>query len=264
MMELNKLTTAQQQFFEDQGYLLDLPAIFLGEEAKRMQRGYEQVISLLQGDENPSDIMGWHKTSRFLYDICAHPQILSCVEGVLGKDFYLAATEFITKSPHSDKIVPWHQDSYYWSTALNNTVTVWLAITDVDEANGAMQVIPGTHKAGLIQHKIAGEDAILSFELDQGTFSEKDAVSMIIPAGGISMHVDSLIHGSGPNNSERWRIGFVIRYSKTTVRWDPQIYPNFEIFMMQGIDEFGYHPQGEVPVEPFGRPPYTKRIRKRE
>ncbi|MZQ86062.1 phytanoyl-CoA dioxygenase family protein [Paenibacillus sp. 5J-6] len=263
-MGLNQLTTEQQQFYEDYGYLLSLPVVFSGEEVKELQQGYEQLTALLQGDENPSDIMGWHKTSRWLYDICAHPQIINYVEGVLGSNFYLAASEFITKSPHSDKVVPWHQDSYYWSTALNNTVTVWLAFTDVDEANGAMKVIPGTHKAGVIQHKIAGEDAILSFELDQGTFSEKDAVSMIIPAGGISMHVDSLIHGSGPNTSERWRNGFVIRYSKTMVQWDPQTYPDFQLYMMKGKDEYGYHPQGELPVEAFGRPPYAKRIRKRE
>ncbi|OCT12211.1 hypothetical protein A8709_30680 [Paenibacillus pectinilyticus] len=263
-MELNKLTAEQQQFYEDQGYLLGLPVIFVGEEMKQLQEGYAQIVSLLQDDENPSDIMGWHKTSRWLYDICAHPQILTYVEGVLGEDFYLAASEFITKSPHSDKTVPWHQDSYYWSTALNNTVTVWLAFTDVDEANGAMKVIPGTHKAGIIQHKIAGDDAILSFELEQGTFSEKDAVSMVIPAGGISMHVDSLIHGSGVNSSDRWRIGFVIRYSKTMVKWDPNVYPNYQLYMMRGKDEYQYHPQGEVPTASFGRPAYAKRIRKRE
>lgn len=263
-MVMRALTAEQQQFYEEQGYLLGLPVIYTGEELERLQMGYAQIVSTLQADETPSDIMGWHKTSRWLYDICAHPQILNYVEGVLGSNFYLSASEFITKSPQSDRTVPWHQDSYYWATDLNNTVTVWLAMTDVDEGNGAMKVIPGTHKAGLIQHKIAGDDAILSFELDQGTFSEKDAVSMVIPAGGISMHVDSLIHGSGPNPSDRWRVGFVIRYSKTSVRWDPNLYPNYQLYMMRGKDEYGHHPQGELPVEPFGRPPYTKRIRKRE
>lgn len=263
-MELKSLTAEQQQFYEEQGYLLGLPAIFTGEELIKLQQGYEHILSLLQADENPSDIMGWHKTSRWLYDICAHPQILNYVEGVLGSDFYLSASEFITKSPNSDRTVPWHQDSYYWSTDLNHTVTVWLAITDVDEGNGAMKVIPATHKAGLIQHKIAGEDAILSFELDRGTFSEKDAVSMIIPAGGITMHVDTLIHGSGPNPSNRWRVGFVIRYSKTSVKWDPKLYPNYQLYMMRGQDTYGHHPQGELPAEPFGRPPYTKRIRRKE
>jgi len=263
-MKLRILTAEQQEFYEQKGYLLGLPQIFSGEEVKQLQEGYAHIVSLLLDDESPGDIMGWHKTSRWLYDICAHPQILNYVEGVLGKDFYLAASEFIPKAPHSDKIVPWHQDSYYWSTALNNSVTVWLAFTDVDEANGAMKVIPGTHKAGIIKHKIAGEDSILSFELDQGTFSEENAVSMIIPAGGISMHVDSIIHGSSTNDSDRWRIGFVIRYSKTVVKWDPKTYPNYQLYMMRGVDEYLNHPQGELPNEPFGRPAYKKRIRKKE
>jgi hypothetical protein len=78
------------------------------------------------------------------------------------------------------------------------------------------------------------------------------------------MHTDAIIHGSGPNTSDRWRIGFVIRYSKTMVKWDENAYPNYQLFMMRGKDEYGYHPQGAVPQEPFGRPPYTKRLRKRE
>lgn len=261
-MSLVQLTTEQKQFYRDNGYLVGLPPIFTGDELKRLTEGYEQIVALLREDESPSDIMGWHKTSRWLYDICAHPQITEYVEGVLGANFYLAGSEFITKSPRSDKVVPWHQDSYYWATALNNTVTVWLAITDVDEANGAMKVIPRTHRNGIIKHQIAGDDSILSFELDNGTFKESDAVSMVIPAGGISMHDDALIHGSGPNTSDRWRIGLVIRYSKTEVKWDPAYYPDYKKYMMRGVDSYNYNEQGEIPTEPFGRPVYSKRIRK--
>ena len=50
-MGLNELTAEQQQFYEDHGYLLGLPAIFSGEEVKELQQGYEQLTALLQGDE---------------------------------------------------------------------------------------------------------------------------------------------------------------------------------------------------------------------
>lgn len=258
-----KLTAEQRQFYQENGYLLGLPPVYSGEaELNALKEGYEQILALLKDDENPSDIMGWHKTSEWLYDICAHPQILDCVEGVLGENFYLATSEFITKPPHSPKIVPWHQDSYYWSAALNKTVTVWLAFEDVDEANGAMKVIPGTHRAGIIKHRIAGDDSVLSFELEQGTFNEGDAVSMILPAGTMSMHTETLIHGSGPNGSDRWRIGFVMRYSATEVKWDPKKYPEFQSYLMRGTDAYNHHPQGAIPTERFARPEFSKRIRK--
>jgi ectoine hydroxylase-related dioxygenase (phytanoyl-CoA dioxygenase family) len=262
-MGRNRLTVEQRHFYEENGYLLGLPPILAGNELSALQDGYERIVALLHEDENPSDIIGWHKTSRWLYDLCSHPQILDYVEGILGPNFYLAGSEFITKAPHTDKVVPWHQDSYYWSTARNKTVTVWMAFTDVDEGNGAMKVIPRTHRMGLIKHKIAGDDSILSFELEEGSFSEKDAVTLTIPRGGISMHDDALIHGSPANPSDRWRIGYVIRYSKTEVQWDPEKYVDYRMFMMRGVDEYKHHIQGDVPTVLFGRPEVSKRIRKR-
>lgn len=258
-----KLTTEQQVFYRENGYLLGLPPVFSGKaELDALNEGYARIVAMLKEDENPSDIMGWHKTSKWLYDICAHPQILDSVEGVLGENFYLATSEFITKPPHSRKVVPWHQDSYYWSSATNSTVTVWLAFSDVDEANGAMKVIPGTHRAGVIKHRIADEHSILSFELEQGSFNEADAVSMILPAGHMSMHTETLIHGSGPNESDRWRIGLVMRYSKTEVKWDPKQYKGFQYYMMRGVDEYQHHSQGDIPTALFARPDVSKRIRK--
>jgi ectoine hydroxylase-related dioxygenase (phytanoyl-CoA dioxygenase family) len=30
---------------------------------------------------------------------------------------------------------------------------VWLAFTDVDEANGAVKIVPGSHTSGVIEHQ---------------------------------------------------------------------------------------------------------------
>lgn len=260
-MSAHKLTAEQQQFYHSQGYLLGFPPIF---DREYLQEGYKKITALLSDDENPSDIIGWHRTSRWLHDICSNEQILDYVEGILGPHFYLAGSEFITKAPHSDKVVPWHQDSYYWSTAKSSTVTVWLAFTDVDEGNGAMKVIPRSHLQEIVRHEIADEQSILSYGLDKSLFNENEAVTMTIPCGGISMHDDALIHGSPANLSDRWRIGFVIRYSKTEVKWDPDKYSNYTLYMMRGVDDYKHHPQGDIPGEPFGRPQISKRIRKQK
>ncbi len=106
-------------------------------------------------------------------DVATQPQLLDYVESLLVPNFYLWGSEFIVKAPHSPKTVPWHQDAYYWPLAPHNTVTVF-ALWDVDEANGAMQVIPRSHKVGIIKHRIAGDEAVLSFELEKGHFSSED------------------------------------------------------------------------------------------
>lgn len=257
-----KLTEEQIKFYNENGYLSNIPPVFNADEVRELNEGFIKLKSMLYDGEIPSDIQQWHRTSRWIYDICTHPAILDYVEDILGPNFFLWANEFITKAPHSPKTVPWHQDAYYWATS-SNTVTVWLAFEDVDEANGAMKVIPGTHKDGIIKHKIADEDSILSFELESGSYSEESAVSICIPAGGFSLHDDAIIHGSPANISDRWRIGFVSRYSSTDVKADLSKNPDFKAYMVRGVDEYHHNPLGTVPTELFARPEAsTRRIRK--
>lgn len=262
-MKRNRLTKEEQQEYEQNGYLLGLPPVFDDQQVQELNTGFETLKAMLYENEITSDIAGWHQHSKWLYDICATPQILDYVEDILGPNFFLWGSEFITKPPQSDKVVPWHQDAYYWALHPHNSVTVWLAFTEVDVDNGAMKVIPRSHKGGIIKHRIADENSILSFDLEEGSFSEDDAVSLEIRPGGISLHDDAIIHGSPANHSDRWRIGCVMRYSSTEVKADTEKNPKFRSFMMRGQDQYKHNPQGVIPTERFARPEEnTRRIRK--
>lgn len=256
------LTEMQVQFYRENGYLTGLAPVFTNERLAELQEGYRRVTDLLREGEDPTDIMQWHRTSRWLYDIATEPKLLDCVESLLGPDFYLWGSEFIVKPPRSPKTVPWHQDAYYWPLAPHNTVTVWLALWDVDAENGAMQVIPRSHKAGIIKHRIAGEESVLSFELEQGHFSTEDAVTLSIPAGAFTLHDDAIVHGSSGNTSDRWRIGYILRFSATEVKCDMERNPNFLSYMVRGVDRYNHNPQGRIPDTAFARPEFSKRIRK--
>jgi len=254
-----RLSDDQKRFYTENGYLTGLPPVF---DPAELMAGFEKIKGMLVQDEEPSDIIHWHRCSRWLYDLCANPDILNCVEDLLGPDIILWGSEFIVKAPRSEKTVPWHQDAYYWPLSPHNSVTIWLAFGDVDEENGAMKVIPGTHRGGIIKHRIANESSMLSFELESGTYSEADAVTLTIPAGGFTIHDDALIHGSPANLSDRWRIGFVIRYSSTDVKCDLSKNPDFVAYLVRGKDEYKHNPMGIPPTESFARPPYRKRVRK--
>src|SRR5690606_12467173 len=45
----------------------------------------------------------------------------------------------------------WHQDSPYWPVLQPKTaqVTAWIALDDVDEENGCMWMVPGSHEWGV-------------------------------------------------------------------------------------------------------------------
>lgn len=253
-----KLTAAQQKFYHENGYLLGLPPIYTRQEMAQLNAELPNLLALLKPGETTKDIREWHETSTYLYDICMNPKILDLVEGILGPNFYCWASNFFIKDPRSMSTVGWHQDSYYWPMTPNNSVTVWLAFDDVDEVNGGMKLIPGSHKGGIIKHRRSTEtNSVLTLELEDGSdFKADSAVQFRLKAGECSLHDDRAIHGSQANPSERRRAGLTIRYSGTNVKNDMSVNPNFKIYLCRGVDEFKHNPYGTPPTQRYGRPDF--------
>jgi non-haem Fe2+, alpha-ketoglutarate-dependent halogenase len=253
------LTQEQQKFFQANGYLIGLPPIFTREEMKTHNEKMNKLAELLGPGETFKDIREWHETSRWMFDIGMNPDILDLVEGILGPDFYLWASNFFAKAPRTKETVGWHQDAYYWPMEPHHSVTVWLAFTDVDEDNGAMKIVPGSHEAGVIEHQRYNADetdSVLTLLLERGTFKEDTAVSLCLRAGEVSMHDDRAVHGSPANPSDRPRVGLTFRYSGTDVKNDLSVNPNFKALLARGTDRYHHNPEGVPPTNEFGRPSF--------
>jgi hypothetical protein len=201
MSPTHRLTPDQQQFYRANGYLLGLPPIYAPAEMARINAELPNLLALLRPGETFGDIREWHHTSTYLYEIVMNPKILDLVESILGPNFYVWGSHFFIKPPHSPGTVPWHQDAYYWPLSPCNTVTVWVAFDDVDEANGGMKLIPGSHLGGLMKHgQTSDANATLSLGLADGSaFSADTAVQFRLKAGEVSLHDDRAIHGSQAN-----------------------------------------------------------------
>ena len=52
--------------------------------------------------------------------------------------------------PGDGRRVSWHQNASYGPLTPSKAVTAWVTIDDVDATNGAMQIIPGSHRQGKI------------------------------------------------------------------------------------------------------------------
>lgn len=249
-----RLTDSQVTQFRDQGYLTGID-LFNADEVADLNNGLDQLCALLRPGESTKEIREWHEASRWLYDYCMDERILDCVEDLLG-DYYLWASNYFIKEPLTTETVAWHQDGYYWPLKPVKSATVWIGCTDSDEDNGAMQVIPGSHKAGLLKHARLDEsqtDSVLHLQCETEQFSEADAQSLIIEAGQISIHDDKIVHGSPANPSNRRRVALTARYSPTDVRCDLSVNPNFKTYMCRGSDAYQHNPVGAVPTEAFGR-----------
>jgi hypothetical protein len=64
------------------------------------------------------------------------------------------------------------------------------------------------------------------------------------------------VHGSPANPSDRRRAGLTLRYSRTDVKNDLTVNPNFKAYLARGVDEHRCNPAGRKPAHQYGRPAF--------
>jgi non-heme Fe2+,alpha-ketoglutarate-dependent halogenase len=146
------------------------------------------------------------------------------------------------------------QDAYYWPLTPSKCVTVWVAIDDIDEDNGPMQFVPGSHLHGPIHHNPSDPDEhnVLNLTVPEPGSWGDGSVTTISPlrAGQASLHSDLLLHSSDANSSSRRRCGVALTYHTTDVRLnnpDARAAMEGRSFVCRGVDVDGYWPQDVAP-----------------
>ena len=180
-----------------------------------------------------------HLLLTWLADLVRHERVLDAVEDLYGPDLLCWASSFFIKDAEAPAYVSWHQDSTYWGLSAPDVVTAWVALTDSNAANGAMQVIPGSHTRDQMPHRDTfAPDNLLSRGQEVAVDVDPSrAVRFDLRAGEMSLHHVRLVHGSPPNTSTRRRIGYAIRYMPTRVR---QLHGADGASLVRGTDRYGH------------------------
>ncbi len=112
----------------------------------------------------------------------------------------------IYKSPGCANVTPWHQDEAYWDVSLDYlALGCWAPLQDVDESNGCLWFLPGSHRSNVMNHRhYTNDPAIHVLEVTE-PLDTSDAVPVVLPAGGASFHHPRLLHYAGPNPSNGTR-----------------------------------------------------------
>lgn len=246
--EARRLTDQEKEYFQRWGYVKNLPAF--GQAAvSTLQQRFQELVDLLPPGVNMNGVNNWHKANRWVYELCRTPTIVDYVEDLLGPNFFQWGAHFFCKFPGDCSEVPWHQDAQYWPLRPAKTVTVWLAFFDTDEQNAAMRVVRGSHRRGDVEHHtVQGDQYVLSQRADPTAIKQDQVVTLDLKAGDLSLHDDGLIHGSGPNESDRMRAGLTMRFCPTEVKCDLSVWPTFENYLVRGVDEYRHNPVGKVPA----------------
>ena len=232
------LTPAQVAQFRQDGYVH--PIRIMSESQAAELRARLETFEAKTGGPLKGDLR--HKTHllfAWLADLVHHDTILDAVEDLYGPDLFCWSSSFFIKEPRNPAFVSWHQDSTYWGLNRTDVVTAWIALSPSTKANGAMEVIPGTHLLSQVPHRdtFAKDNMLTRGQEVAVEVDQTKAVTIELQPGEISLHHVLLVHGSAPNLSDIRRIGFAARYIPTSVK---QIASERDsATLVRGVDMFG-------------------------
>jgi phytanoyl-CoA hydroxylase len=125
---------------------------------------------------------------------------------VVGRNF-----QWFNKPPGVGQPTPPHQDGYYFMLEPNEALTMWLAMDVVDEANGCVRYVPGSHRMGMRPHSATGVLGFSQGISDYGPTDQQKESACPARPGDLLAHHSLTIHRADGNQSNRTRkaMGFI-------------------------------------------------------
>ena len=256
------LTTDQLNHYKDKGYISPVNAL-TSSEAKEIRDEIEKIENKWPGALEGINRNYIHLISPIFNKICLNKNILDAVQSIIGKNILICGTTLFIKNPNEKGFVSYHQDAKYIGLEPHNWVTVWLAVTDTNEHNGCMRMLPGSHKGNLKSHeqKFDDNNLLTRGQTIKGVPLNKTE-PVILKAGQMSLHHPLVVHGSGINKSSDRRIGFVIQsYIGTNVN---QIIGKMFVQKARGEDKYKFHEYSKIPIELMGKREITSQNKANE
>ena len=244
---MTSLTSDQINDYNINGYLAPIN-VLTKNEASEVRKEIEKIEKLWPNELDGLGRNYVHMISPVFDKVCHSSKILDAVESIIGKNILVGGTTLFIKNPDKKKFVSFHQDAKYIGLEPHNWVTAWIAITDSNEENGCMRMLTGSHKNNLTHHAQKFDEGNL---LTRGQTVENVPIEkttpVILHAGQMSLHHPTIIHGSGLNNSNDRRIGFVVQsYIGSDVE---QVLGKIYVQQARGDDKFKYHQHTKRPTK---------------
>jgi len=127
-------------------------------------------------------------------------------------------SKLMQKEPRVGGAWEWHQDYGYWYKNEflfpDEMISVMVAITEANRANGCLQVIKGTHKMGRVEHGFSGEQVGASQHYVDLALKTMPLVYVELAPGDALFFHSNLLHRSEANLSEKARWSLISCYNR--------------------------------------------------
>ena len=84
------------------------------------------------------------------------PKMVAILKALLGPDVRLHGSKLNMKDPQYGSPVEWHQDWAFYPHTNDDLLAIGVMLEDIDEENGPLQVIPGSHRGPVYDHHVDG------------------------------------------------------------------------------------------------------------
>jgi Phytanoyl-CoA dioxygenase (PhyH) len=138
-------------------------------------------------------------------------------------------SSLIYKPPGTNTPLEWHADRVHWHTCTSTEMlSAWIALQDCDESMGPVVMIDGSHRWPETEEVRAVR---YNDEFFRGAAPERAQsllersgkpirpVPLLLRKGQVSFHNCMTIHGSGPNLSDRARVGLIVHMQDAANRY---------------------------------------------
>lgn len=216
-----KLSPEQLAAFETDGYLF-FPSLFKPDEVAELVGAVPALYARREAynvREKGSDAVrtnfAAHLYSAPFARLARHPRMIEPVEQLFGEKLYMHQFKINGKMAFEGDVWQWHQDYGTWKNddlmPTHRAMNVAIFLDDVNEFNGPLMFIPGSHKKGVIdaKHDLTTtsyplwtvDDALITQLVERGGGRNGGIVAPKGPAGSMLLFHSCLVHASTSNLS---------------------------------------------------------------
>ena len=210
----------------------------LGELQAQLDRYIREVVpglpaenAFYQDPERPETLkqLNQMQDDPFFNEIRHGSKWVDLATRLLGEQAVAKHPQWFNKPPGTDHPTPPHQDNYYFCLQPNTSITLWLALDPVDQENGCLRYLPGSHRLGIRPHEASN---VLGFSQGIESYGEEEMareVEICCQPGDLVVHHGEAIHRADPNRSrDRQRRAFAVVYYTRSATRDEQAYQAYQ------------------------------------
>ncbi len=246
------LTDDQIAQYQEQGYIL-LKGVLSRAEAADFRREAHELMDRLARNQTidatwgSARMLGKQAETRLLHchnvqfqtgaftRLLTDPRLVDPVADLIGPNVQLHHNKLFIKPPEKGSPFPMHQDHPFFPHERHTMLAAILHFDDAPLAKGCVRVVPGSHKAGPIEHDPEG-----SYHLPLDQYPLESSVPMEAEAGDVLVFSYLTIHGSGVNTSDEARTTLLVQMRAPDDRPTANVHlSRGQGMMLRGVDPAG-------------------------